>query len=366
MKILFVIDSLGSGGAQRQMVTLALDFKQQGHSTAFFLYAEGDHFAPYLEEADIPIYTHLKRSRYSLDVFVALRRRLKEGQYDIVLSFLTTPNFYNAVVSRTLLKRPVSIVSERSYDPPQGASRKIHLIRQAYRLVDYVTVNSHHQRENFLHLYPWLRDRIITIYNGLDIEHFHPPQAEPPTKPFKILCIGRIVGYKNVLCLVKALAILRDTYQVQPQVNWVGRIEDQTYFDTVHDEITKLNLDNQWTWLYQRHDIVDLLHQHHVLVHPSYFEGLSNVICEALSSGRPVITNSTLENPKLIQHGESGYLFENDNPEDLAMCIKTLMDDSDEKRQQMGQAARAYAEANLSIEQLTSNYRKLFEELLSK
>src|ERR1041385_6743395 len=94
MRLLFVIDSLGSGGAQRQVVTLAEGLSHRGHSIEFFTYLSRDFFRTRLEKAGILIHDHRKRSRFSPDVIFALRNIFRRRAYDLVLSFLEVPNFY--------------------------------------------------------------------------------------------------------------------------------------------------------------------------------------------------------------------------------------------------------------------------------
>ena len=100
MKLLFVIDSLDTGGAQRQMVNLAIGLKRRNHLVEFFCYAPGDVLAHPLEEAGITVHWHFKRSRFSPEVILALKELVNPNNYDLVLAFLPTPNFYAIVAGR--------------------------------------------------------------------------------------------------------------------------------------------------------------------------------------------------------------------------------------------------------------------------
>lgn len=369
MRLLCVIDNLSTGGSQRQMVNLALGLHMSGHHVEFFCYMPGDLLAAPLYAAGIPVHTHLKLSRYSPDVILALLKRLRGGEYDLVLSFLPTPNFYAVVSTRLMRKRPRLVLSERSFDPPTGISKKQALIRQLYRFADYIVINSHHQRKNFSRKYSWLHSKIDTIYNGVALDVFSPPDDEPPDTPFKLLAIGSISPYKNGLCLIGALDILRRQYQFRPQVSWVGEhvttLQDRHgYFSQMDQEVKTRNLTDQWTWLYQRTDIVELLHQHHALVHPSYWEGLPNVVCEALACGRPVLVSDTLDHPLLVEHGVSGFRFDWRSSSNLAEMIWTLYKMPSSQRQAMGCAGRQFARKNLSLPLMIDKYEQLFYSLL--
>ena len=364
-KSLFVIDNLSTGGAQRQMINLALGLTRRGYQIEIFCYAPGNLLGKPLVDAGIPIHWHLKQSRFSPDVILALRNLINQGQFNLVLSFLTTPNFYALVAGRLLQLRHVPvIVSERFCDLPQGISLVERFSRQFYRLATHVVTNSQHQRINLANKYPWLQNRISTIYNGYDLQVFTPAIVEPDNHPLRILTIASVSPYKNGMCLVEALNILKQHNSIFSSVDWIGQLfmmgDRLQYLNEMKSAIVKYGLEKQWQWLNQRSDIVDQLHKHDVLVHPSYGEGLPNVVCEALACARPVIVSDTLDHSQLVQHEKSGLLFNHQDPADLAEKIKMFIRLSPEERKNMGQSGRQYAESQLSQERLVDDYEKLF------
>lgn len=370
LRILLVIDNLGSGGAQRQMVNLALGLQARGHKVAFFLYTPGDAFLAEVQERNIPVYRHLKRSRYSFDVIVKLCQHLRTRRYDVVLAYMPTPNFY-AILGGLLTKgAPPVVISERFYDPPEGLPRQEVFARQFYRFAAHLVVNSRHQSANLRRKYPELANRITTIYNGLDLEKFSPPDREPlEPPPLRLLGLSHVSPYKNILCLVRALGILAKEYHLRPCVSWAGRHFDSRhsvylrYLQQINHEIDELGIAAQWRWLYEQTDIIGLLHDHHALVHPSFGEGLPNAVCEAMACGRPVILSNVLEHPSLIDHGVSGFLFDETDPHDLAWSIAALNDLSTNERLEMGRKARTFAEEHFSLPRLVEQYETLFSTL---
>jgi GalNAc-alpha-(1->4)-GalNAc-alpha-(1->3)-diNAcBac-PP-undecaprenol alpha-1,4-N-acetyl-D-galactosaminyltransferase len=370
VKLLFVIDNLSTGGAQRQMVNLGVGLHQLGHQIDFFCYAPGDLLAGPLRAADIPVRIVQKKSRFSPDVLFALRDQIHARGYDLLLSYMTTPNVYAILATRFLPRRPRIVISERLNDLPGKGTLMQEMSRQLYRLADHVVVNSHHQREDFVRRYRWMSGRISTIYNGVDVKLFHPPEHEPADEPFRLLSIASIALHKNGLCLLSALAVLDTEYGLCPYVSWAGQhVTDNpvraAYIRKMDDAIAAQALGERWKWLYQQKDVIPLYHGHHALIHPSYLEGLPNVVCEALACGRPVIVSNVLDHPRLVQHGISGYLFEPQDAHDLARCIKRLHDMSADERHEMGQQGRRFAEQHLSLERLCHDYERLFEELLA-
>jgi len=370
-KYLCVIDNLSTGGAQRQLVNLAVGMKKRGSAVEVFCYSPGDLLAQPLYEMGIPIYWQIKRSRFSLDIITALQRIIKKGQFDLIISFLSTPNFYTILSGKFLGKRKIPIVvSERFCDLPNKITVLDRLPRFLYPLADHIVFNSHHQRLNFENKYSWLKGHITTIYNGYDLQIFAPASSRSNDQSLKILTIASVSRYKNGLCLVEALNILRQQYDLMPVVTWIGQkvmVGDRlAYLREMEEKIHAYHLEAQWHWLDQRTDIVTQLQQHDVLVHPSYGEGLPNVVCEALACGRPVIVSNTLDHPRLVQDGHSGYLFNWKDPGDLAEKIKIFSDLPTEKRLKMGENGRKYAEQNLSLDRYVDEYEHLFLDILNR
>jgi glycosyltransferase involved in cell wall biosynthesis len=371
MHLLFVIDCLGSGGAQRQLVNLALGLINRGHSVEFFVYhPHKDHFLPQLKENRIAIHAFKKSRRYSLSVIKALHSLIKHESYDLILSFLPTPNFYTVVAGLTVRSHPPLIVSERSSDIGKKIYFTDKVARNLYRFASHVVVNSHHQREHLIRKYPFLEKKSSTIYNGYDLNWFSPQKntSFAPYQKLSLLVIGNISPGKNGLCLVRALKILHDSFKLSPVVSWVGDLMVSgarlQYKEKMENEIREYGLMDQWHWLGQRADIVKLLNHHDVLIHPSYIEGLPNVVCEALACGRPVIVSDVLDHQRLVQDGITGFLFDWRNPADLAEKIYQFATLSEKTKIEMGCHAREFARRNLSLERYVQEFETLMENCL--
>ena len=167
MRVLCVIEDLGPGGAQRQLVNLAIALHRRAHVVKVFVYHRADFFDGSLRDAGIEVLRSHKSTRWSLWPMVALRAELQRSTYDVVLSFLTSSNIY-AELARTGLRRPCLVISERSALGPDAArDASIRLRLQLHRLADYITTNSHHLCEKLRELCPWASERIRAIWNGV-------------------------------------------------------------------------------------------------------------------------------------------------------------------------------------------------------
>lgn len=370
MNLLFVIDNFGSGGAQRQMVNLARGLNSRGHHIEFFTYYTGNHYRPLLDEALITVHLHPKPSRFSIAPLIALRRLIRHGNYDVIISFLNTPNFY-AEIARIGLGKTKLVVSERSMYPPGKLPLYLQLLQECHSLADAITVNSYHQRDRMEREFPWMRNKIKTIYNGFDLDAFHPAVSlQGADSKLSLLAISSVSFNKNSLNLAKALRICRDKYQLDVHVDWIGmqhvsgdgtRPTQQTSF-----YLRETGMFDLWNWLGERTDIAQMLVSHDALIHPSYYEGLPNVVCEALACGRPALLSRVCDHPLLVKDGVTGYLFDPASPEDIANSIFIFSRLGSSERAKMSKAAREFAEKHLSLKRYVSEYENLFFSLTER
>jgi glycosyltransferase involved in cell wall biosynthesis len=369
VRILLIIDHLGSGGAQHQIVTLARGMAERGHEVSCCIYYPHlDHHKPALEAAGVRLYSLRKSSRFSLRVPLQLRRLMRKGEFQIALSYLTTPSIYNILAS--VGTETKTIVSERLSLTPEQYGAPARLKFRTYRLADRIVVNSGHIAAGLMQAYPWMDDKLVVIRNGVDLERFH-PGSRPVRRAgdeIELLAIGSVHARKNFAGLVEALRVLRDRFGWTPSIRWAGRPPtssiDVHALEQAEHLIDEYGLRAHWKWLGVRRDVAELMNDAAALIHPSFFEGLPNAICEAFASGLPVLAGRVCDNPWLIGDNERGLLFDPAEPADMARAIDQFSALDEESVELMGRRARRFAESELSIEKLLDRYESLFSELV--
>jgi glycosyltransferase involved in cell wall biosynthesis len=364
-KILLVIDSLGSGGAQRQIVTLAVALKRQGHDVSFFIYHPEYHFLAPLEQEGIPVHYCRKPSRFSVKPVIELRRILLRERHAVAIAFLETPSLYLELASLSAGETRV-IVSERLGFADSRLDLKTYLLQQFHRLADVITVNSHHQADRMARHFPWMRAKLKTIWNGFDLEQFRPsPTLNPNPASLRLLCVSSVSFKKNSISLARAVQICRERAGIRVEVSWAGALRVSGEGTAARDEtdafLRSSDLQDQWCWLGVRSDIPALLASCDALVHPSFFEGLPNAICEAMACGRPVLASRVCDHPLLVGHGERGLLFDPSSERDIADAIRHFASMGIADRQRMGLAARQFCEERLSLDRFIDAYSALLD-----
>ena len=99
----------------------------------------------------------------------------------------------------------------------------------------------------------------------------------------------------------------------------------------------------------------------HVIVHPSYHEGLSNVLLEAAACGRPVLATNVSGCRETFLEGKSGIGFSKESSQDLIQAIRKILAMTEEQRRDMGAAGRAYVEERFDRQIIIDTYEKEIE-----
>ena len=97
MKILCVIDSLGSGGAQRQLVEIAKGISEKGHDVQVLIYHNIMFHKPILDKTDVKVI--LIEETNSLKRIFKMRKFIQAANPDLIISFLQTPNLISILSS---------------------------------------------------------------------------------------------------------------------------------------------------------------------------------------------------------------------------------------------------------------------------
>jgi glycosyltransferase involved in cell wall biosynthesis len=361
--VLLIIDHLGTGGAQRQLVNLGVQLHRFGHEVEFFTYYPASDLRAPIDAAGLRVWEARKAWRFSTRIAFALRNRLRAGGYDVALSYLDTPNLYLELAAAGLPKTKV-VVSQRAQYPPG----KLSLIKRAkencHRLADHVVVNSRSQMQRMVDEFPWLAQSISTISNGVGQEFFRVSRPPFTGRGLRLLAVATVVPLKNADGLVEAVALCRQEDGADIRVSWAGRQADPRYFSALERRIDELGLRDHWEWVGQCSDVAGLMRDFDALVHPSHSEGFPNAVCEALAAGMPVVASSVGDHLMLVQESGAGYVFDSAQPRDIAAALARLAHLPRAELQSLGDSARRFATDQLSMERCARRYETLFGQLI--
>ena len=359
-KILCLIDTLGVGGAERQMAGLAFLLKQKGYRVDLVCYYEHDYDAE-LERRYGMRSTILKVGNSPFSKLMAVRQYIKQNNgFDCVISYKAPANQIGCLLKLLGMKFRL-IVSERSTTQYFGRKEKIRF--QLYRSADYVVPNSHTQRDFIKTHCSWLKDKTITITNFTDTNQFAPKQRLP-NDTIKILTAARITKAKNIPNYLKAIALLHKRGMANVHFDWYGDVQEseKEYSMMVSQEVKSLQIEDVITFHPATYQIQENYQACDIFCLPSTYEGFPNVICEAMSCAKPIVCSNVCDNPNIVSDGVNALLFSPSNVEDMADKLQSLIMMSEEKRLEWGRRSREMAINMFSHEAFVDKYIKLIEQ----
>lgn len=353
-KILCLIDALGPGGAERQMVGLASMLKEKEYLIEVVYFDPKDFFVKYLEEAGI-IVKHISAIQGKLKLLGSIRKEIVAFTPDVVISYLQTSCIIACLLKFTGLNYNL-IVSERNTNLSKTFRDTFRF--NLFRVANYVVPNSYSQQKFINDNFPFLREKNHVIVNFVDTEHFYPIPRE---RGNTIVVAATIWQSKNTLGFLYAMKILKDK-GVKFHVKWFGKVKDQnSYLQECETLIEQLNLRKEVELLDKTQQIAQEYRKADYFSLPSFYEGTPNVICEAMASGLPIICSDVCDNSRYVENGSNGFLFNPNSPEDIANAIENMLDVSDQEYYSFCKNSRRKALEKLSKETFINSYLELLK-----
>lgn len=342
-KILCLIESLGGGGAERQLSGLAVMMKEHGHNVKLFYHDDMHFYVPYLEENGIhPQYISEARKRSRR--YAEYKNKIKEFEPDIVVSFSQSTSIPVCIMKAMGAKFKL-IVSERNTTQSLNFGTRVRF--WLYRYADYVVPNSYSQGEFVTKTFPELKEKVKVITNFTDLEKFSYSEHIYKKEPL-IAIAATIWSSKNTLGFIEAVKILKQR-NVRCHIKWYGYVKAcEDYFNKCVSLVEQYQLNDTIEFLPKTHEIAKVYQESNFLCLPSFYEGTPNVICEAISSGLPVICSRICDNHLYVIEGENGYLFNPKSPEDMANVIEKAINMTEAQYTSFSNKSREIAESKLS------------------
>lgn len=343
-QILCLIDNLGSGGAQRQLTTLAILWQKQGYNVKFLVYGTADFFKSVLDKEQIKI-DRIDSKNY-LDRIIKVRKYLRNGNQDVVVSFLDTPNFL-ACISKIGGAKWKLIISERSCLESNFTSKRALLTKWVVRFADKIICNSYQASLLWKKFYPKYENKIDVIYNAvtlnLDENIVYTPKINGK---LKMVVASSFQPLKNVLGLINAFSFLSKEEQKKIEVYWYGSNNDGINFNQNYINANRLINDMGLKDIVHLEDatsnIHSIMYNCDIVGLFSKYEGLPNVICEAMMMGKPIIMTK-VSDYKSFMSNKNGALCGSDTPKDICSSLRKIINLSVDELESMGENSKAIA-----------------------
>ena len=200
--------------------------------------------------------------------------------------------------------------------------------------------------------------KLSTISNFVDLNRFAYTMKDKRENPL-IVIAASIWPPKNTLGLIQAVILLKDR-DCKFNIEWYGITEAHSeYLSKCNDLIAQTGLKDYIKLLPKSKQIHEKYNNCDFFCLPSFYEGTQNVICEAMSCGRPVICSDVCDNPIYVAEGENGFLFDPTNPSSIADAIERALNVTSDEYKFLCKNSRRKAELLLNENEFVDKYIKI-------
>lgn len=325
MKILHVITSLSTGGAETLVVNILPRFVALGHEVGLVVFnGERTALTDRLErECPECKFYALGTGYYNPTYILKLIKIMR--QYDVIHTHNSSPQLFAAIANGFCHKKLIT-TEHNTNNRKRGNWLLAKIDRWMYTCYDRIICISDKAEENlrgYLNENENKNKKIITIYNGVEVEAIHqakPLDGEKPSR-FVIVMVAAFRPQKDQDTLIKAMALLpKERYEL-----WL--VGDGERAERLKMTVESCGVTDNVRFLGLRTDVPRILKAADVVVMSSHFEGLSLSNIEGMAAGKPFVA-SDVDGLREVTKGY-GLLFPHEDAAALAEIIRSLAEDHD-------------------------------------
>lgn len=358
MKILFYIDNLQKGGAERVISNLSnylikdneIDIMLNSAKEIAYELNSNIKLIEIDKEKDIknPILKNIRRLKM-------IKKEVRKEKPDVIISFLPTPS-YRMLLLKKQLKRPIIVAERNNPEDEYSSFLDRMLMKKLYKKADGFVFQTNDQKKYFDKN---IQNNSVVIFNPIK-EEFMKKNLEK--KENIIINVGRLTEQKNQEMLINAFAkVYNEHKEYKLKIFGQGPLKER-----LQKQIDNLNLNGKVILEGVSNNIKTELGKAKIFVMSSRFEGMPNALIEAMSQGLAAIsTDCPCGGPKeLIQNGINGFLIENDNEEELTYRLSQLLNDENMINSFSNEAEKI--KENLRIDIISNQWKKYIDKIVNE
>ncbi|MBG6236588.1 glycosyltransferase involved in cell wall biosynthesis [Pedobacter sp. CAN_A7] len=370
-KILFLIDSLQTGGAEKSILEIASSLKDF-EPIVCTLFSDKNDLKEEFTKHNIVVY-ELNLNRYSSNWIFSGITKYKTLVSSIRPDIVHAHLFKSELLAR-LVKLPKSSLllgafvndsysKERYADQTFLRNIKLNIIRFVDRItakrVNYFTSITSSIADSNAKALSIKRNKIETIYRGRSLNRYKPEQPSVVDN-YIFITVARLLKRKGYIDLLNAVSYLNTEHK---DLKFICQIAGDGA-DASEIKLHAKNLDiKNVEFLGNRDDIPNLLQQAHAFIFPSHYEGQGGALVEAMFSAKPIIVSDIPVFNEQIQNMDTGLFFKLKDHIDLANKMKWMIENH-EQGKIMGAKARIYAVQNFDINNIAAKYDVYYKKIL--
>lgn len=371
VRILFLIDNLRPGGAQKALLSLVRALKTTRAEQAVWCLGGSSRFDFEFEALDVPVLGRPLNTRRLLYEPIELLSYMMRERVSLVQTFLVHSDITARVLGGlarlcTPGRTPIVINSVRATN--RNTPLWLRLLQQGTaRMATHFTAVSWPSLRFAVEKEGVAADRTTVIPNGIDHRQWtHLPDRREAREALNIPDQAVVVGTVGRLTEQKG-----QRYLIQAAHKVVSRQPDALFLiagygpleETLKQQAEDAGVAEQVRFLGYRPAVKQLLAAFDLFVLPSLWEGMSNAVLEAMAAGLPVVATRVDGNTEQVADGLTGLLVPPADAESLAEALLDLITDPD-RREAMGRRGRERVTSLFPMQRMTSTTLALYERLL--
>lgn len=310
------------------------------------------------QQAGVELVPLQKDDGFSVQTLRTLAARVREWKTDVVHSHNPLVNHYGAVAARLGGAR-VAVSTIHGISTLNMSEWAKGLFWASCLITDRLVGVCPIVGETLRRQYVLDREKTTVINNGIELEKFLKVKPRQSDGRFVFGAVGRLVPVKDQGTLLEAFAIvLRKHPHCRLEILGDGELRDN-----LQQRARDLGVSQAVYFRGFSRDIPEFLAQVDAFVMSSLSEGLPLTVLEAMAAGLPIVATSVGGVIRLVEDAGCGWLCPAAQPAALARAMCQAIES--ESRREMGERGRTAALRDYSVAKMTSDYEKLFQQLLN-
>lgn len=301
-------------------------------------------------------------------LFLFYRKLLRQVRPAAVLTYTIKPNIYGGVACR--LQRTPRIVNVTGLGTTlehEGMMQKLIVFLYRMGLKNAGCVFFQNEKNlAFMKQKGCLQQNAVTKVipgSGVNLEE-HRAKPYPKDRELRFVSVMRIMQDKGIGELLEAA---RRIHEKHPEAVFelLGSYEEETRerYEPLIEDLQSKGIVRYYGY---RDDIPEFYEHCCAVIHPSYHEGMSNVLQEAAATARPVLASDINGCREIFEDGISGIAFLPKDADSLTGAIGRFLELSLKEREEMGRQARAYVEQHFDRKGVVREYAEMLKKLTGK
>ncbi|MFH1445141.1 MAG: glycosyltransferase family 4 protein [Nanoarchaeota archaeon] len=299
--------------------------------------------------------TAIEMLSFSKSAYAYCKKLMKQKNYDVIQCFFTLPAGLTGYFLSKKFKKPMVIRMGGSdvpgYDPYRfGTLYKLLMpvYKKVWNHADKLIVNSQKLKDLLLKS---KQMKVGIIYNGVDSSEMKPKRNSDGKT---IICTSRLVKRKGIDCLLRALKDIKEF-----RLLLIGDGPEKTLLEQLTKQLG-IEKNVHFIGTVPHNKIINYLNKSDIFVLPSFAEGMSNALLEAISSGLPAVITDVGGSRELVKN--NGVIIEPGNEKQLKDALEKLLN-SKKLRDEMSKESLIVAK-KFTWENIAKEYENLYKELI--